>query len=78
MVKFILSRKGFDSGSGGRPSPILPDGTMLSRPIPEQDSHGNQCDTGRRFCQLNLPACFSQAEFCLQHGVCRKKKPGLG
>lgn len=64
MVKFILSRKGFDSGSGGSPSPILPDGTMLSLPIPEQDSHGKQYDTGRRFCQLNLPACFSRAEFC--------------
>lgn len=64
LVKFILSRKGFDSGSGGSPSPILPDGTMLSLPIPEQDSHGKQYDTGRRFCQLNLPACFSRAEFC--------------
>lgn len=33
-VKLILSRKGFDSGSGGCPSPILPDGTMVSLPIP--------------------------------------------
>lgn len=32
--KIILSRKGFDSEYGGRPSPILPDGTMLSLPIP--------------------------------------------
>jgi hypothetical protein len=32
--KIILSRKGFDSKYGGRPSPILPDGTMLSLPIP--------------------------------------------
>ena len=34
-MKLILSRKGFDSGSGGNPSPVLPDGTMLSLPIPE-------------------------------------------
>jgi hypothetical protein len=34
-MKLILSRKGFDSGSGGGPSPILPDGTMVSLPIPE-------------------------------------------
>ena len=36
--KLILSRKGFDSGSGGCPSPILPDGTMFSLPIPSGDS----------------------------------------
>jgi hypothetical protein len=33
-VKIILSRKGFDSSVGGYPSPILPDGPMLSLPIP--------------------------------------------
>ncbi|MCO5269473.1 MAG: hypothetical protein M9897_11345 [Brumimicrobium sp.] len=33
-MKIILSRKGFDSSSGGIPSPILPDGTLLSLPIP--------------------------------------------
>jgi len=36
-MKIILSRKGFDSGSGGMPSPIFPDGTMLSMPIPSDD-----------------------------------------
>ena len=33
-MKIVLSRKGFDSSSGGYPSPILPDGKMLSLPIP--------------------------------------------
>jgi hypothetical protein len=33
-MKVILSRKGFDSSAGGHPSPILPDGAMLSLPIP--------------------------------------------
>ena len=33
-MKIILSRKGFDSSWGGCPSPVLPDGTMLSMPIP--------------------------------------------
>ena len=37
-MKIILSRKGFDSSNGGMPSPILPDGTMLSMPI------NNDCD----------------------------------
>lgn len=36
-MKVILSRKGFDSASGGHPSPILPDGTLLSIPIPAKD-----------------------------------------
>ena len=35
--KLILSRKGFDSASGGCPSPIFPDGTMFSLPIPSSD-----------------------------------------
>ncbi len=35
-MKIILSRKGFDSGSGGIPSPVLPDGTLLSLPIPSK------------------------------------------
>lgn len=35
-MKVILSRKGFDSVSGGWPSPIMPDGTMLSLPIPDE------------------------------------------
>ena len=34
-MKIILSRKGFDIGAGGCASPILPDGTMLSLPIPD-------------------------------------------
>src|SRR6202020_161357 len=34
----ILSRKGFDSGFGGRPSSVLPDGRMVSLPIPEDPS----------------------------------------
>lgn len=35
-MKVILSRKGFDSQYGRMPSPILPDGTLLSLPIPSK------------------------------------------
>lgn len=42
-MKIILSRKGFDSANGGCPSPILPDGTLLSMPIPS-DSPGVRFD----------------------------------
>lgn len=34
-MKIILSRKGFDSASGGVASPIFPDGSLLSLPIPD-------------------------------------------
>ena len=37
-MKIILSRKGFDSSSGGKPSPIFPDGKILSLPIPDKKS----------------------------------------
>jgi hypothetical protein len=37
-MKLILSRKGFDSSTGGIPSPIFPDGRMVSLPIPDKSS----------------------------------------
>ena len=37
-MKVILSRKGADSSNGGIPSPIFPDGTMFSIPIPSGDA----------------------------------------
>ena len=37
-MKLILSRKGFDSAAGGVPSPVLPDGRMVSLPIPDKKS----------------------------------------
>ncbi len=36
-MKIILSRKGFDAENGKIASPVLPDGTMLSMPIPSGD-----------------------------------------
>lgn len=37
-MRLILSRKGFDSGTGKVASPILDDGSMVSLPIPERGS----------------------------------------
>ena len=36
-VKIIFSRKGYDSASGGIPSPIFPDGSFCSLPIPSDE-----------------------------------------
>lgn len=39
-MKIVLSRKGFDSGSGGVPNPILPNGQLVPLPIPAtRDPH---------------------------------------
>jgi len=43
-MKVILSRKGFDSSFGGYPSPILPDGRLISLPIPQKESGIRYCD----------------------------------
>ena len=40
-MKVILSRKGMDSESGRVASPILPDGTLLSLPIPIEKARKN-------------------------------------
>ena len=37
-MKLVLSRKGFDSSSGGCPSPVFPDGSFVSLPIPDKQS----------------------------------------
>jgi hypothetical protein len=37
-MKVIFSRKGFDSQWGGSPSPIMPDGTLVSFSIPDEDA----------------------------------------
>ena len=36
-MKIILSRKGFDTSNGGCANPLMPDGTLLSLPIPSDD-----------------------------------------
>ncbi|BFM16911.1 hypothetical protein R50073_30940 [Maricurvus nonylphenolicus] len=48
-MKIIFSRKGFDSSSGGCPNPILPDGSLMPLPIPDQHSpisYGDITDHG--------------------------------
>ena len=36
-MRLMLSRKGYDSSTGGCPSPIFPDGELCSLPIPSAD-----------------------------------------
>ncbi len=74
-MKFILSRKGFDSTYGGTPSPAFPDGSMLSLPIPEPD------DTGRTFANLDLRGFAVKPGFChldpdIRPGLYQELPPG--
>jgi len=43
-MKVVLSRKGFDSEFGSSPSPILPDGKMISLPIPSDKDYVKYCE----------------------------------
>lgn len=53
-MKIILSRKGFDSSNGGCPSPIMPDGTLLSMPIPSYNvaSYDDLCYNGEKYSDI--------------------------
>ena len=54
-MRLILSRKGFDSASGECPSPHLPDGSLLSMPIPDRSSpvrYADLCLNGRNLGDL--------------------------
>lgn len=59
-MKLIISRKGFDSSFGGCASPILPDGQIVSLPIPEPGSgvryselQTRGLDIGKLVCDLS-------------------------
>jgi hypothetical protein len=59
-MKIILSRKVFDAEYGGIPSPILPDGTLLSLPIPyEQDNikYSSLCYQGKSYYDIINEIC---------------------
>jgi len=53
-MKIILSRKGFDSSYGGAPSPILPDGTLISLPIPVGAGESNITYANLRNSKYNI------------------------
>lgn len=80
-MKIILSRKGFDSANGGLPSPIMPDGTLLSMPIPsdDNDSYDELVYNGMTYSeilhQLAPKKHFSQCHLDPDlRGNCRKRK----
>lgn len=70
-MKIILSRKGFDSSSGGQPNPIMEDGTLLSLPIPDEQSNvpfSSICWNGMSYldiiCSLNPRFNSAKNDMC--------------
>ena len=70
-MKIILSRKGFDSGFGGFSSPILPNGEMLSLPIP--DIYSKQ-----KYRDLHISDSMSYEDLLIQLGRTEIKLEGVG
>ena len=68
-MKLILSRKGFDSGSGGCPSPVFPDGSMFSLPIPDSNSNIKYSEIEDR--EINM----GQLVFDLTYGKMQRDDP---
>jgi len=56
-MKIILSRKGFDSSSGGCPNPVMPDGALLSLPIPDDTLTPPLPDNAVRYDDLCYDGC---------------------
>ena len=70
-MKVILSRKGMDSKSGGIANPILPDGTLLSLPIPDKtagtaykDLYYKEQSFKEIICQLYPKFDFNENQTC--------------
>lgn len=66
-MKIIISRKGFDSENGKTASPVMPDGAMLSFPIPSCDgqSYRNMIYNGKNYMDIwkSLKVCSENDEF---------------
>jgi Nucleotide modification associated domain 3 len=76
--RIILSRKGWDSSSGGKPSPILPDRTLLSLPIPDRKSGVRFRDLRSQDNQIDLTNlvqdlsnCRGESELHLDPDLCK-------
>jgi hypothetical protein len=68
-MKVILSRKGFDSSYGGIPSPILPDGTLMTLPIPSQNDKTTLADANYYSIDNNIIPDLSHGKWSLDSYV---------
>ena len=82
-MKIIISRKGFDWSNGGTPSPVLPDGTLLSMPIPSYDlTYLNELTYGNKtyadiMSELKKNVSFEDVSCHLDPDIRRNNRPEL-
>lgn len=73
-MKIILSRKGFDSASGGYPSPyFIDDGRLISFPIPEENDK-NEINTGLTYADLLFDEKTTYLDLMKQLGIHKHDK----
>ncbi len=70
-MKIIFSRKGYDSSAGGYASPIFPDKTLWSIPIPDNNNKASYRDL--KFTYNNEPISSILNDFC-NHSIVRAGK----
>jgi len=71
-MKVILSRKGFDAEYGGFASPILPDGRLISLPVPALSGEDKRIHYGDLFYDENQRI----VDLMLEMGKAKIKIPG--
>jgi hypothetical protein len=59
-MKVIFSRKGFDSRAGGFASPIFPDGTIFSVPIPAKNNNTSYSDLSFQYNGESISTILNQ------------------
>ena len=69
-MRLVLSRKGMDSAWGGCPSPILPDGRLVSFPIPDE--------AGPLYDELRFDDSSSYGDVLRSLGLDALRYPGHG
>ena len=76
MKKIIISRKGFDSSSGGCASPVLPDGRLRSLPIPECCGNVTECCNSVRYSDIYPNAKYQTGDIVESLTRCKCKDCG--
>lgn len=78
-MKVILSRKGFDGEWGGYASPILPDGRLLSLPIPAREKEIRSTPAKSKICYGDVRAVKNKTYYDIMsklkpRGIKRERK----
>ena len=71
-MNIILSRKGFDSSYGGYPSLVMPNGQMISLPIPNDEDHKKYSEINSGYQDMSLYDIMRQLKGWVQLGNAKR------